>query len=172
MWGIKGSCRCSPTSLVFLSRRKVQEGWAAARLRLPSTKGLSQLLPEDLPALTTDVLRERQLHIGGPVLRVDLQELQGEKSLMPGLGDGCGFPTFSPPSPRKEGQTLVSHQPLDGVLSFCSEWGANSPCTWVGVWGRPLSLLTQSHQHSTSVGRGCPALESERPVCHLGSSTC
>lgn len=54
---------------------------------LPSEKGLSLPLPKDLPALATDVLRECQLYIGGPVLRVDLQELQGDKGLMPGLGD-------------------------------------------------------------------------------------
>lgn len=83
----------------------MQEGWAATWLRWPSTKGLSLPLPEDLPALATDVLRECQLHVGGPVLGADLQELQGEKGLMPGLGDGRGFPIFSPPSPREEGQT-------------------------------------------------------------------
>lgn len=126
----------------------MQEGWAATWLRWLSTKGLSLPPPEGLPALAADVLRERQLHVGGRVLGADLQELQGEKGWMPGLGDGPGFPIFSPPSPREGGQTPC----FPPAFGLCSEWGANSPRACVWVWGRPLSLLTQSHQHSTSAG--------------------
>lgn len=84
----------------------LQQRWGTTWLRLPSAWGMSLPLPEDLPALTAHMLRECQLHIGGPVPRADLQELRGEKGWMAGLVGGHSLPVGRTRLP-------VSHQPLD-----------------------------------------------------------
>lgn len=102
--GIK-SCHWPPTSLVSLSHEEGAGRLGSHLAEASKYEGPVPAAPEDLPALAADVLRECQLHVGGPGLSADLQDLRGEKGWMPGLGGGCGLAISSPPSPREEGQT-------------------------------------------------------------------
>lgn len=73
-------------SLPQLGSRDGQPLAEAARL-----VGAAPATPEDPPALAAHMLRERQLHVGGPVPRADLQELRGEEGWVTGLGVAWGF---------------------------------------------------------------------------------
>lgn len=134
--------------------------------------GLAPAAPQDPPALAAHMLRERQLLIGGLVLRADLQELRGEKGCMPALEGGPRVSKALSTLSFRRGPDSTSQQPLDYIVSFCFECGANGPPTCMWICGGLLSLPTQDHQHSNSVG-GRPMVWSQRDLCsNLGLSTC
>lgn len=99
-----------------------KEVWPEAGMGSPWAEaakcvGTVPATPQDPPALAAHVLRECQLHVGGPVPRADLQELRGEKGWPPELGGGPWVPNT--PSTLLWGSTglPISHQTLNGTPS-------------------------------------------------------
>lgn len=108
----------------------LQLQWATTWLRLPSALDLSLPLPEDLPALTAHMLRECQLHIGGPVPRTDLQELWRENGWMVGQGGGQWASNTLSSLSLRGGLDSLFPTSFWTIPSFCSECGANSLPTY------------------------------------------
>lgn len=120
--------------------------------------GLFPPLPEDLPARAVCVLRECHLHVGGPLVRADPQDLRERKVGCLGWGVPLGFQHFPHPLRGAGGRNRlhVSAHPLDCMPHSALRCGANSLPSACGPEGG-------GHQHSNSEARG-PRLESEPPV--------